>query len=357
VNEPSANPKSCLLQEMVTKCSHLNIPAQAVLELTYRCNLHCVHCYVDVDEHDELTLEEWKGVIDQLKAAGTIYLLFTGGEIMVRDDFLEIATYARRSGFFVGMLTNCSLITADIAQDIAELKPFSITTSLYGASAATHELVTRVIGSFERTLEGIKSLANRGMAPLVQTLVMKSNLTELAQIEKLVKSLGAEVSIDIGIAPSKTGATFPFQCEPSDEELLRCGWRPAIPSEVQDNGQGLCKAGKAMCSVSPNGNVFPCPMFPMKLGNLKQSSFDMIWRLEPCAELRYLRSMRRTDLYACSQCHLTEYCQRCTGIAYVESGRPDGLSSSACRQAETRRRLSQAAEVIPCLKNPILNLK
>jgi radical SAM protein with 4Fe4S-binding SPASM domain len=351
VSEPKAKPNRYLLQDVISRCSQLSIPAQAVLELTYRCNLRCVHCYIDVDSTDELTLEEWKGVIDQLKAAGTIYLLLTGGEVMVRDDFLEIATYARRSGFMVGLLTNCTLLTPDMAREIAELKPFSITASLYGASAATHESVTRIPGSYERTLEGIRLLVDRGLTPLVQTLVMKSNLEELAQIESLVESLGARASIDIGMAPSKTGADFPFQCEPGDAELVKCGWRPDSIGELMSDSQGLCKAGKAMCSVSPNGDVFPCTIFPLKLGNLKQSSFDKMWRLEPCAELRYLRSMRRSDLYACNQCHLAAYCYRCTGIAYLESGRLNGPSSSACRQAQTRWRLSQAAEVIPCTKN------
>lgn len=348
MSELAVKPKRHLMEEVIARCSQLSIPAQAVLELTYRCNLRCVHCYVDLDEADELTLEEWKGIIDQLKAAGTIYLLLTGGEATMRDDFLEIATYARRSGFFVGFLTNCTLLTSDMARAIADLKPFAITTSLHGASAATHELVTRLSGSFERTLEGIKLLVDYGLVPLVQTLVMKSNLNELAQIKSLVESLGAKASVDIGIVPSKSGASFPFQCEPSVEELVRCGWHPDNLNEFQDGGQGLCKAGKALCSVSPSGNVFPCPIFPLKLGNLRQSSFDVMWRLKPCAELRYVRSMRRTDLYACSQCELlAAYCQRCAGIAYMESGRPDGPSSSSCRQAEIRWRLNQAAEVIP----------
>jgi len=348
LSESAVKPKRYLMQEVIAKCSRLNIPAQAILELTYRCNLSCVHCYVDVDEPDELTLEEWKGVIDQLKGAGTIYLLLTGGEIMMRADFLEIAAYARRSGFVLILMTNCTLLTPDIAQDIAELKPYSITTSLYGASAATHDSVTRVAGSYERTLEGIKLLVEHGLAPLVQTVIMKSNLNELEEIQRLVAKLGARARLDIGIVPSKTGADFPLLCEPDEEELVGCGWCPDTPSVIHSNGQGPCKAGKAMCSVSPNGDVFPCSIFPLKLGNLKQSSFDIIWRLEPRAELRYLRSMRRTDLYACNQCHLAAYCQRCTGIAYLESGRFDGPSTSACRQAQMRWRLNQAAEVKPC---------
>jgi radical SAM protein with 4Fe4S-binding SPASM domain len=345
MNEPAAAPRMSLLQEVIARCSQLSIPAKAILELTYRCNLRCVHCYIDTPETDELTLVEWKGIIDQLKAAGTIYLLLTGGEALMRDDFLEIATYARRSGFIIDLMTNGTLLTHDLAQDIAGLKPGSITTSLYGVTQATHEAVTRVNGSYEKTIEGIRLLVKYGLHPLVQTVIMKSNVNELTQIEKLVQSLGALSIIDLGMAPSKTGADYPFQYEPSEEELVRCNWRPACRSGQEKEGQGLCKAGKALCSVAPGGDVFPCLMFPLKLGNLKLSSFERIWRIDPCAELRYLRAIKRTDLYACSQCHLAAYCQRCTGVAFMESGRPEGSGSSACRQAQTRWRLNHTKEV------------
>jgi radical SAM protein with 4Fe4S-binding SPASM domain len=334
-----------LLHEVIERCSRLSIPAQAVLELTYRCNLRCSHCYVDIKDTEELTAEAWKGVIDQMKAEGTIYLLITGGEIMLRDDFLEIATYARRSGFILGFLTNCTLVTPDLAREIADLKPFSIATNLYVATASTHDAITRVPGSYAKTLHGIKLLVECGLTPLVQTLAMKSNLAELPRIKSLVASLGARSSIDTGIVPTRSGADSPFQHEPSVEEMMKCGWRPDAPAADQCQARSLCKAGKGMCSVSPGGDVFPCLMFPLKLGNLKQSKFETIWRLEPCAELRYLRSMRRTDL-ACATCYLAAYCQRCTGVAYLESGHPDAPSPSACRQALTRWRLNQGAGAI-----------
>lgn len=334
-----------LLHEVMAKCSRLNIPMQVVLELTYRCNLRCSHCYIDLAETDELSFDEWKEVLGQLKEEGSIYLLFTGGEIMVRNDFLEIATYARRNGLLIGLLTNCTLITPDISRAIAELRPFSIGTSLYGATASTHESVTGVPGSFHKTLEGIQLLVAAGVVPTVQTIVMQTNVQELPQIEELVESLGARSDINIGMAPSKTGSDFPFQYAPGVESLLNCGWQPETPGPTGEQGPQLCKAGKANCSISPHGDVFPCILFPMKLGNLRESSFDSIWRLEPCAELRYLRSMRRSDLYACNGCELRAYCQRCTGSAYIESGRMDGPSSSACRQAQLRWQLTEVGEV------------
>jgi radical SAM protein with 4Fe4S-binding SPASM domain len=86
-------------------------------------------------------------------------------------------------------------------------------------------------------------------------------------------------------------------------------------------------------------------MFPLKLGNLRESSFESLWRLEPRAELRYLRSMGRENLYACQACELSSYCVRCTGSAYIETGRIEGPVPSACRQAKMRWRLNHIGEV------------
>jgi radical SAM protein with 4Fe4S-binding SPASM domain len=336
-----------LLQEALEKCSLLNIPAHAVIELTYRCNLKCSHCYIDIKNSNELALAEWQDTIDQLKAAGTIYLLMTGGEIMLRPDFLDIAVYVRRHGLIPGFITNGTLITPEIARNIAELKPFSIAVSLYGASPETHDTITQVPGSYERTLNGIQMLISHGLPVLVQTVAMKSNLGELMRIEEMVVAMGGRTSIVTGMAPTKSGSIHPFQYEPTTEELVSCGWRPQNGASAIGHGPDLCKAGKGLCSVSPAGDVFPCIMFPLKLGNLRQIKFDRMWRIEPCAELRYLRSMKRTDLHACGQCDLADNCQRCTGIAYLESGYINGSSSSGCRQAETRWRLKQSREVIP----------
>ena len=334
-----------VLRETLAKCAKLNIPAQVTIELTYRCNLKCAHCYVDLEENDTLTFDEWKAVLGQLKDAGTIYLLFTGGEVMTHPFFLELASYARSSGFFISLLTNCTPVTPDIAETIAALRPLYLGTSLYGATAATHEMITQVPGSFQKTIEGMKLLIRYGIVPTVQITIMGNNVKEVSSMKELVESLGAAMMIDIGIVPSKSGADFPFQHEADVEDLICSGWQPETPAILEDLGPQPCKAGKGICSISPNGDVFPCVLFPLKLGNLRQSNFSSIWRLEPSAELRYLRSMTRHSFHACTECEIRDYCQRCTGTVYLESGGFDGPGSSACRQADVRWRLSEAVEV------------
>jgi radical SAM protein with 4Fe4S-binding SPASM domain len=314
----------------------------ASIELTYRCNLKCAHCYLDVVQGNELTYTEWKDVLDQLVAAGTIYLQLTGGEILVRDDFLDIAGYAHRLGLILSLITNSTLVTQKIAQDIARLNPLHLGTSLYGATAATHEAVTRIPGSFEKTLRGIQHFIDAGLRPVALVTVMKSNYHEVNQIRELVASLGAGINVSSLLVPSKTGDDYPLKCGLNMEEYIAS---EIHETTIEGAEYQLCKAGKALCSFTPAGDVYPCLSFPLKLGNVRESSFESIWSLEPCAELRYLRSMRLSDLYACNECDLSAYCQRCTGSTYLETGRIDGPSPSACRRAEMRRRLSQAAEV------------
>ncbi len=331
--------KKPLMWEVMDKASALSMPLQVALELTYRCNLRCAHCYIDLIDKEELSLIEWKDVLHQLKSAGTIYLLFTGGEVTIRDDFMDIMNYARAKGFFVGLLTNSTRITPTIARAIANLRPFALGTSLYGATAASHETVTQIHGSFNKTLEGVKLLSNAGLVPTVQVLTMKSNLSELPKIEELVKSLGARPKIGGGMAPTKSGSEVPFSYEPRMEELMTCG-HAAETENVESSGPGVCKAGRSICSISPRGDVFPCIMFSLKLGNLRLSTFDSIWSLEPCAELQLLRSMKQSDLQACGACEVKAYCKRCTGSAYAESRSMNGASPSACRQARMRARLT-----------------
>src|SRR5208282_2598438 len=85
-----------LMTEMGQKAFNLGVPIAVHIDVTYRCNERCVHCYLDHDDHGEMTTAEIKGVLDQLAEAGVFFLTFSGGEVFMRRDFLELVEYARR---------------------------------------------------------------------------------------------------------------------------------------------------------------------------------------------------------------------------------------------------------------------
>src|SRR4029453_13908837 len=144
-----------------------HLPLSGTIEVTRRCPLTCVHCYNNLPLADgagastELTYAEHCRILDELADAGCLWLLFTGGEIFARRDFLDIYTYAKKKGFLITLFTNGTLITPRIADYLAVWRPFSIEITLYGLTKETYERLTGIPGSFEKCMRGIRLLRER----------------------------------------------------------------------------------------------------------------------------------------------------------------------------------------------------
>src|SRR5712672_1216583 len=150
-------------------------PLEVSIEVTRRCPLECKHCYNNLPMGDvaarnrELSKEEHFQLLDQLVDVGAFWLLYTGGEIFARRDFLEIYAYAKQKGFLITLFTNGTLITERIADFLAELRPFVIEITLYGATRETYEELTRVPGSYDKCLRGIDLLLERNLPLKLKT--------------------------------------------------------------------------------------------------------------------------------------------------------------------------------------------
>ncbi len=147
---------SSLMQEMGAKALTLGIPLSVQLDLTYRCNERCVHCYLDHDDHGEMTTAEIKNLLDQLAAAGVLFLTFSGGEILLRKDFFEILEYARALMFCVKLKTNAVLIREREADRIRALAVESVQISIYSHRPEVHDAITKLPGSLERSMSAIR---------------------------------------------------------------------------------------------------------------------------------------------------------------------------------------------------------
>ena len=146
-------------------------PLVAHLELTHACNEDCEHCYLDLlpdKKIGALDTSEWKRIFDELAEEGCLFLTFSGGEVLVRRDWEELARYARSLGFALRLFTNASLVTEQVADRIAAVKPMQIDVSLLGGTAATHDAITRRRGSFEKTLRGGEAASRPRAARLAQ---------------------------------------------------------------------------------------------------------------------------------------------------------------------------------------------
>ena len=181
-----------LMHEMGNRALELGIPLGVQLDLTYRCNERCVHCYLDHEDHGEMTTAEIVGLLRQLADAGVFFLTLSGGEIFMRPDFFEILEEARRLTFSVKLKTNAVMVRPARARRIAQLGVESVQISVYSHKEETHDAITKLPGSLRRTLEGARMLRDEGVKVSFANVLMKHNSGDYPEVKALAESLGIE---------------------------------------------------------------------------------------------------------------------------------------------------------------------
>src|SRR5580704_9051935 len=334
-----------LAEEMSAKALKLGIPLSVQLDLTYRCNERCVHCYLDHEDHGEMTTSEIKNLLDQLAEAGVFFLTLSGGEILMRKDFFEILEYARMRGFCVKLKTNAVLIREKEAQRIRDLAVESIQISIYSHRPEVHDAITKMPGSLRRSINAIRFLRSEGLRVTIANVLMLQNIQDYPGVRALGAELGVEVTIDPTITPRMDGDRSLLDLNIDQAALERvfreeglvenAGESCAPPSgpddEVLDSLH--CSAGHTACYVSPYGDVYPCVQFPLPTGNVRQTKFVDIWRDSP--QLKEIRSITLRDMPSCSKCTHGATCTRCPGLAYLE-GNMRGPSTQDCEKSFAR---------------------
>ena len=154
---------SVLMQAVSERALQLGIPLSAQLDLTYRCNEQCVHCYLDHDDHGEMTTVEIKRLLTEMAEAGVFILTLSGGEIFLRKDFFEILEHARSLTFCVKLKTNAVLIREAQAARLRDLGVESIQISIYSYRHEVHDAITKVKGSLRRSINAIRFLKSQGL--------------------------------------------------------------------------------------------------------------------------------------------------------------------------------------------------
>src|SRR5579863_8158987 len=196
-----------LLAELNQKALVLGIPLSVHLDVTYRCNERCVHCYLDHDDHGEMTTAEIKDILNQLSDAGVFFLTLSGGEVLMRRDFFEIVEHARRLLLNVKMKSNGVMIREPQARRIRELGVEQVQISLYSHRPEIHDAITKLPGSFKRTVDAIRFLKSQGLKVVIANVLMASNLFDNTGVMALAKELGVPYTLDPTITPKMDGDT------------------------------------------------------------------------------------------------------------------------------------------------------
>ena len=330
-----------LVASFQERLSSRRVPLQATIELTYRCNFDCVHCYnVKSRVGGELSLDEWTGVLDQLASEGCVLLTFTGGEPLVHPDFFAIAEAARKRRFAIKLLTNASLVTEAIADRLCGLQPLQIDVSFYGATDATFADVTGRADGFQRTYDGVRRLRARGLRVIAKVPLLRENFHERWEIEKLALELSDAVRVSDDIFPKDDGDPAPQEHALTDAQLAvwltetKTAARPERHYRPEDK---LCRPGTMAVAFGPQGDVYPCIQIKRPMGNLRERSFRDIWNDPAIDELTGLRA---GDFHTCSGCGSFGSCKPCLGVSLRENGTLTGNNREGCRREAVRSSLA-----------------
>ncbi len=302
-------------------------PLSGTLELTDRCNLGCQHCYINQPatsrefKASELTTQQVKTILDQIAEAGCLFLLMTGGEMLLRPDFPEIYRYAHQKGMLVTLFTNGTMITPRIADLLAEYPPRSIEITLYGATAETYEKVTQVKGSYAQCMRGIHLLLERKLPLSLKSIVITTNQHELEQMKSLVESLGVSYRYDGLLWPRIDGSDDPTNYQIPLEQLIELDFqKPDTEKEwlriaslsknqpIRAKYVYSCGAGVKSFHINSAGKMSVCTMVRRPTFDLLQTPFKEAW--ETMGQLRQLT--RKLDT-RCQTCTMGSLCQQCPG--------------------------------------------
>jgi mycofactocin radical SAM maturase len=304
----------------------LDAPICLTWELTYACNLECVHCLSSSGQRDphELSTDEAKAVLDELHDLQVFYINIGGGEPMIRRDFFELVEYSISKGIGVKFSTNGAFIDANKAARLTAMDYLDIQISLDGTDAVTNDAV-RGEGSYDTAIQAMEHLRNAGFGEFkISVVVTRHNVDQLDEFKALADEYGAQLRIT-RLRPSGRGADSWHDLHPTQAQQRQIyDWLIAKGDNVLTgdsffhlNGLGdeplpglnMCGAGRVVCLIDPIGDVYACPFVihdEFKAGSVRdEGGFSHVWKQsELFTELREPQSAG-----ACASCGHFDACQ------------------------------------------------
>jgi radical SAM protein with 4Fe4S-binding SPASM domain len=342
--------------------SYPRLPLKGSLDLTYRCGNDCRHCWLrlpagSAGATNELTLEEIRRIADEARSLGCREWTISGGEPMLRPDFAEIFELLTSRSARYTLVTNGKLVTPGIARLLK--RPGAKLVSLYGATAAVHDRVTRTSGSFEALERGISLLREAKAGFTVQIVPMKSNIGDLEAMIRLAESWSPDwrfgaawLRLSANGDPLRNREIAAERLDPDDVARLDPLPLPAAGTARRDaacpepRGTGLyaeCLAARRSFHIDPYGGLSFCDLVkdPALRIDLRTTSFADAWN-EALPALAAAVQAGPEYHERCGRCEYRTECRWCPVYAYLEHRDHSAPVDYLCRAAASARRASEA---------------
>ncbi len=345
-------------QQYTDAIAHKHTITSAMFELTYNCSEMCIHCYnpgatrnneekSHRGDRVELGIDDYRRIIDELDAQGCFKVCLTGGDPFSKSIVWEIMDYLYQKEIAFDVFTNGQRITKDVER-LANYFPRLIGVSIYSGIADDHDKITRIKGSWNRSIEVVKELANLAVPMNLKCCIMQTNLHSYYMVADIAKQYSAQPQFEINITESNEGDVCAKQLRLTEEQLqvvlrdnnlaLYVGKEaPNFGGQARIMTNNPCGAGKHTLCITPEGNVHPCSAFPMNVGCLKTQTLSDIllnnildkWIYTPLSEYS-----------ECGKYDYCAYCNLCAGTNWIEQGDFTKPAETNCFMAKARYNLA-----------------
>lgn len=332
-----------------------------MLELTYNCSEKCIHCYNEGatrndsekstrGDRQELQWGDYKKLIDELYEQGLIKVCLTGGDPFSKSFAWDIIDYLYNKGIAFDVFTNGQRIVNEVER-LANYYPRLVGVSIYSGLPEVHDYITRIHGSWERTMCVISQLSALAVPMNLKCCVMRPNVKSYYMVADIAKKYGAMPQFEAHLSDSIEGdkcVSKYLRMTPTELEIvLRDDNVPLYVGKEAPNYGGQeklmmdnpCGAGDKSLCITPEGNVIPCCAFHMLFGNLKEQSLLEI--INDSKERKYWLGLSLNDYEDCGRREYCAYCNLCPGNNFIEHGTPLKAGEVNCFMAKARYGLAQ----------------
>jgi len=318
-----------------------NVPVHFSISLTNKCNLKCIHCLRLKESKNEISTAQVKDFLTQLSREGCLCVTLTGAEPFMRKDFFEIAGFARKLGFALRILSNGTSIDKRTVQRLKKLS-CELRITLYGITARTHDSITGVKGSFDKTIKGFELLEKAKISFDIAVVVLRNNFFEIESLQRELKKRKWEFRNDFVIYPSLDGSLDPLGLRITNEQLASAIKKRLIDARDgttthNDKKKALSDAARLNGYISSKGKVYPSFFLKTEIGDLKKNSLHDIWHNSPV--VRKLRELPLTKV-PCARCAHRRTCNRDLGLIENKAGRIT-VATEWCRIMNARKEIKK----------------
>lgn len=356
---------------LLNQAKRTRTPANGSIELLPLCNMNCDMCYVRLSREEMeakgrlRTADEWLEIGRQMKDAGVLFLLLTGGEPFLYPDFRRLYLELRKMGMIITINTNGTLIDEDLAEFFGKYKPRRVNITLYGTDEETYDKLCHYPGGYEKTLRGIRLLREQGVDVKVGGSLARANQDDLDKLLNIGEELNIPVRVDTYMMPATRERDLPYnmQSRLNPEEAARARIhalkremgpelfpqyvrqsveRADHPEPVEAKpGHMSCMAGQCSFTINWQGEMRPCVILTEPAISVFEVGFKAAWKYIVEETHKILLNEK------CSTCHMRHLCRTCAASALLETGSYDGVPDYMCRYAgESLRILREEWEKI-----------